>query len=116
MALHLRHFTVRGRGEFPLDMLRYDSCWPRSGEDVMVLSADYQFIEKEREKCDKCDGKGFYPDPRNLRGRHCEKCEGTRHVLQTRDVQLCKYTRSKSGPVAEAGRWRSFGWDVVKED
>lgn len=25
-------FTVRGRGIFPVDMLRYDRCWPIEGE------------------------------------------------------------------------------------
>jgi hypothetical protein len=24
-------FTVAGRGEFPIDMLRYDQCWPADG-------------------------------------------------------------------------------------
>jgi hypothetical protein len=27
-------FTVEGRGEFPLDMLRYDRCCPDCQEDV----------------------------------------------------------------------------------
>jgi hypothetical protein len=27
-------FYVRGRGDFPFDMLRYDSCWPCRGDDV----------------------------------------------------------------------------------
>ena len=27
-------FTVKGAGEFPIDMLRYDSCYPLSQEDV----------------------------------------------------------------------------------
>jgi hypothetical protein len=26
--------TITGSGQFPLDMLRYDSCWPSSSEDV----------------------------------------------------------------------------------
>jgi len=26
-------FTVEGLGEFPLDMLRYDRCFPRTGMD-----------------------------------------------------------------------------------
>lgn len=31
-------FTVEGSGEFPFDMLRYDSCWPFSeGRDVPSL-------------------------------------------------------------------------------
>lgn len=31
------HFTVEGRGTFPVDMLRYDTCWPRSQEDTAKL-------------------------------------------------------------------------------
>jgi hypothetical protein len=34
MANHLYHFTVEGKGYFPLDMLRYDSCYPAKSEDV----------------------------------------------------------------------------------
>lgn len=31
-------FTVEGNGEFPFDMLRYDSCWPYcEGRDVPSL-------------------------------------------------------------------------------
>jgi hypothetical protein len=32
----MRHikFTVSGRGLFPLDMLRYDCCYPASPQDV----------------------------------------------------------------------------------
>lgn len=33
-----RHeFTVVGNGPFPLDMLRYDSCWPKTQADVQVV-------------------------------------------------------------------------------
>lgn len=27
-------FEVTGRGEFPVDMLRYDGCWPVDGVDA----------------------------------------------------------------------------------
>lgn len=33
-------FTVEGRGTFPLDMLRYDACWPYSGDDVCKMGDD----------------------------------------------------------------------------
>jgi hypothetical protein len=33
-------FTVRGRGQFPFDMLRYDSCYPQSGIDAVHLDYD----------------------------------------------------------------------------
>jgi hypothetical protein len=40
-------FTVEGRGQFPLDMLRYDSCWPESQADVTELGATHdRFAEK----------------------------------------------------------------------
>ena len=31
-------FYVRGRGQFPFDMLRYDACWPLTPEDAAMLS------------------------------------------------------------------------------
>ncbi|KKK78562.1 hypothetical protein LCGC14_2842300, partial [marine sediment metagenome] len=34
MAMKMRAYTVRGRLPFPLDMLRYDSCWPDSAVDT----------------------------------------------------------------------------------
>lgn len=30
-------FTVQGKGSFPLDMLRYDQCWPERGDDVSEI-------------------------------------------------------------------------------
>ena len=37
MAHH--RFTVRGYSAFPLDMLRYDACYPDRQEDVAELHA-----------------------------------------------------------------------------
>ena len=37
MATKTIQFSVEGRGEFPLDMLRYDCCWPATGDDVANL-------------------------------------------------------------------------------
>lgn len=35
-------FTVAGWGEFPIDMLRYDSCWPhRESEDSVAIGASH---------------------------------------------------------------------------
>ena len=34
----VRRFTVTGTGRFPLDMLRYDSCWPARQDDVHNIS------------------------------------------------------------------------------
>lgn len=30
-------FTVTGNGNFPIDMLRYDSCFPYNSEDVAKI-------------------------------------------------------------------------------
>ncbi len=32
-------FEVEGQGAFPVDMLRYDSCWPDSTDDALKISA-----------------------------------------------------------------------------
>lgn len=34
----LWHFTVRGRHDFPSDMLRYDRCWPKTEYDSAKLT------------------------------------------------------------------------------
>lgn len=35
--MKLYKYTVAGKGYFPVDMLRYDCCWPASQEDVPEL-------------------------------------------------------------------------------
>jgi hypothetical protein len=30
-------YYVTGRGYFPTDMLRYDRCWPCTGEDAVMM-------------------------------------------------------------------------------
>lgn len=49
MAMYMRNFTVRGRGEFPLDMLRYDCCWPQGGDDVEAISPCYETAADRKE-------------------------------------------------------------------
>ncbi|MAG26344.1 hypothetical protein CMI47_12410 [Candidatus Pacearchaeota archaeon] len=41
MTIRIIKFTVEGRGTFPLDMLRYDCCWPVSSEDAANIDSDY---------------------------------------------------------------------------
>lgn len=31
-------YYVTGRGDFPFDMLRYDACWPATGDDAAKLA------------------------------------------------------------------------------
>ena len=40
MAVQYTHlFTVTGRNVFPVDMLRYDMCWPVTSEDAVTIGA-----------------------------------------------------------------------------
>lgn len=36
-ARSMTKFTVKGRFPFPVDMLRYDSCWPANGESAAAI-------------------------------------------------------------------------------
>jgi hypothetical protein len=38
-----RTFVVEGEGIFPLDMLRYDKCWPATADDVAEIAAACSF-------------------------------------------------------------------------
>jgi len=38
--------TVKGRGTFPFDMLRFSHCWPVYGEDVENLNHNGKFNVK----------------------------------------------------------------------
>lgn len=40
MALRVKYFAVIGSGAFPMDMLRYDRCWPVNSDDAANLT-DY---------------------------------------------------------------------------
>jgi hypothetical protein len=43
--MKIKTFTVTGRGTFPVDMLRYDSCWPTDTESaacILVSPDDYE--------------------------------------------------------------------------
>jgi len=40
MPMYKVQFTVKGKGSFPLDMLRYDACFPNTQQDVANLDWD----------------------------------------------------------------------------
>lgn len=46
--------TFQGKGHFPIDMLRYDACWPSSPDDVYQLLVGHSqfsnpgFLDTER--------------------------------------------------------------------
>lgn len=35
-------FTVEGVGDFPVDMLRYDACWPYMERDSALMQPSYR--------------------------------------------------------------------------
>lgn len=38
----LHTFAVEGSGAFPFDMLRYDACYPHTGDDAGKFDPDYR--------------------------------------------------------------------------
>lgn len=40
MQLKLHRFVVSGTTPFPIDMLRYDECWPSTSGDVAAIVTD----------------------------------------------------------------------------
>lgn len=45
----LYEFAVEGRGTFPVDMLRYDRCWPAATSDAQaIMPASLEFTAQKR--------------------------------------------------------------------
>jgi hypothetical protein len=42
MKIFRHTFKVTGRGQFPIDMLRYDGCYPKTGEDAAKIEASFR--------------------------------------------------------------------------
>lgn len=43
-------FTVKGTGYFPLDMLRYDQCYPADSNDAATIG--YTYVNSKQESRD----------------------------------------------------------------
>ena len=41
-------FVVEGRGDFPLDMLRYDSCFPAAPDDAAAIANSLDLERRTR--------------------------------------------------------------------
>jgi hypothetical protein len=48
MACRFYEFTVEGKDCFPIDMLRYDSCWPMTSDDVFMMPIEHNAPERRR--------------------------------------------------------------------
>ena len=77
-------FTVRGKGIFPIDMLRHDQCYPVDAE----ATEDIQSIKRG-------------PSP----FKHATR----KSIVLPREIRLA--TDYIHAPTV--GRWESFGWKVV---
>lgn len=49
MIRRTRSFTVRGSGRFPIDMLRYDTCWPATQVDVRKVESNVSHASFSRD-------------------------------------------------------------------
>ena len=41
----IKQFTVEGSGEFPIDVLRTDECWPATAIDAAHIAAHYDMTD-----------------------------------------------------------------------
>jgi hypothetical protein len=80
-------FTVEGSGSFPVDMLRYDGCYPASNANVKG---------------------GFNDNILNI-----STCHHDKEYYGHRQVILIKPVDSKND-MPNIGRWHSFGWPVTE--
>ena len=78
-------FTVEGSGDFPIDMLRYDHCYPATSTQSAIIPQD---AEQRRVRL----AISLYSTKTNM-----DRC-------------------IKSGILPCVERWKSFGWEVLREE
>jgi hypothetical protein len=82
MKSYVTTFTVNGNGEFPMDMLRYDSCHPVGSDDASrIVRSIHRYVD---------DNVPTEPDRSPIKLRHI----------------------GDKGWRPTAGRWSSFLWGV----
>jgi hypothetical protein len=83
---YLIEFRVRGRGEFPHDMLRYDSCEPRCSDDKAAMTVAPE------------DRLHYLKTPREI------------------ELVAYSETRWAADRKPKEDRWKSFGWEVIRRE
>jgi hypothetical protein len=86
MAAYRLKFTVKGKGFFPLDMLRYDKCYPMNPRDIDLITE---------------------------RGQMPERMIVIGTVIVGSKAHVTRLV--KEGLTPTVGRWLSMGWPVVSE-
>jgi hypothetical protein len=84
------YFTVQGTGPFPIDMLRYDRCWPAEEQSTLILARSCAPRSCACDPDQPCAHESLWD---------CGRCW---------EIQLCT-----EGPGPTVDRWRSFGWAVT---
>lgn len=83
--MYITQFTVRGGSHFPVDMLRYDACYPATSDDAVEMAKTPRYMA-----------------PSDLE-----------EFKKPRLVRLCSRQPNARWTPTEA-RWLSFGWQVVE--
>ncbi len=63
MKYYVYEVTVEGSGDFPVDMLRYDSCYPATSDDVINIGTN-QYSDRGQRKVTirtHCHGRSTQP-------------------------------------------------------
>jgi len=94
MPRYIHTFRVEGTGDFPLDMLRYDQCWPRSQDDVYAMHPNYT------------ERKAGEDQVRYIHTFKVERIDTT----TGRKVTLLSWNT----PTPK--RWESFGWRIIEHE
>ena len=93
---YLVTFKVKGYGPFPVDMLRYDCCYPRSSESVSNMLTHRDMLRK--------DGADTKPQIVELSHLSLAKPALPKNVKGVWLGNICTPC---------VGRWASFGWQVI---
>lgn len=54
----------KGNGGFPIDMLRYDECWPATADDAVAITMDQDYVTvmgTNRFTIDRWKSFGWFP-------------------------------------------------------
>ena len=89
--MYATRFTVVGTGPFPMDMLRYDCCYPARSQDAMEIGLSLARGSDAVRTLDRHVG-------------------GTPYAVTLVRTTRTKPTGGKGGVTLD--RWKSFGWDL----
>lgn len=74
---YVQKFKVKGTGQFPLDMLRYERCWPADSDMVLELVPPHTKEERVVELCRHVDFKKELPTAGRWQSYRWQVVEGS---------------------------------------